>query len=861
MNQLLQNIELGDIGNLLDAIANNSAIIYVGAGASYDSSMPLWGTFLQDLLKEYQHTVFSDEQYNYIRRKLDFQDYVTCAQYMQRHEKDAKILKYISKIYGRKNAKPTAIHQAIARIPFKMAITTNYDSLLEKAYGISTSPLTWKNSSALYSHLKSDNFIILKTHGDAHLEDAILSKRDYRKIIYENAELNACISHLLMFNTFLFVGSSITDPDLISLMDNLKSIHKEGFGPHYAIVIGDESASVHVDFLRDSYNIETIKCLKPNIESDNWKTEAVVSTLTNISGRVSSKNLVDTKITMVKSPTFFLKDACLDIIKELVLATGSMGGYIAYTSDLNRHELREVCKFQQAGDRALDLGNYDEDHTDFTGKLVVINSFIGQFFLLEEDFPQYAYDGNVGTHSSDQDSAEFPLFLNSYKAEFSKCKSVLAYQIRADGQRIGVLVLESSHVDAYTAGHLVAAKKSSIAAAATYVEYKHRQSLTNSIEPFLAKMSEFCKLMNLSRELARLELQYLLYKIDHLDGIIEAFHDIANLTPRRFYYKFNDPSLVTSALKKQKRLLDNTNDKEPKYLAQNGVKYFNISGPVAAIPIKVNGNISSILVIWSQKDNILIKPALNEISIRAHLITNSVDRDTEQQFKKRISYLFLKELNKALGPKVWTTKHLFDKDFRNKRIDRIFELLTGDFCKIGRIRLWQLHEDNSGEYFCCTQSLSSERAKYPNTDSENHYVGIRTIASDPYVSHLKAVSSTKPFTMYYDMSIMGIIDHNTKVLNKDPEGSWLVCPIVHRGRLLGHISADNHIPTKNRRGYSPKEEVPSRRTSDFQRLALDLVSDIFITLLRFEQFEKKYKSEIATMAKRIKLPLFGKANN
>ena len=78
-------------------------------------------------------------------------------------------------------------------------------------------------------------------------------------------------------------------------------------------------------------------------------------------------------------------------------------------------------------------------------------------------------------------------------------------------------------------------------------------------------------------------------------------------------------------------------------------------------------------------------------------------------------------------------------------------------------------------------------------------------------------------------------DINTDLLEKDPNGKWIVGPVVFRrnesnnAQLLGYISADNHIMKNG----MPKEKILTEKEDAFQRYAVDLISDLLVPILRF----------------------------
>ncbi|HEY3740571.1 MAG TPA: hypothetical protein VGL53_12040 [Bryobacteraceae bacterium] len=68
-------------------------------------------------------------------------------------------------------------------------------------------------------------------------------------------------------------------------------------------------------------------------------------------------------------------------------------------------------------------------------------------------------------------------------------------------------------------------------------------------------------------------------------------------------------------------------------------------------------------------------------------------------------------------------------------------------------------------------------------------------------------------------------DKNYKRLDKDPNGSWVVAPLIHPkypDRLVGFISTDNHVWST----AAVKDQPAVGETFVFQLHALNVVADI-----------------------------------
>ena len=119
--------------------------------------------------------------------------------------------------------KDTSDQQLLAQIPhFKHIITTNYDSLLEDAYGESCN-LVVTNSDL--SQVDSRKPTIYKVHGDcSHPDDIVIAQRDYKRMYSQKQEnlIWDTIRAEFSRHNVLFIGYSISDQNIQMLIEYVK---------------------------------------------------------------------------------------------------------------------------------------------------------------------------------------------------------------------------------------------------------------------------------------------------------------------------------------------------------------------------------------------------------------------------------------------------------------------------------------------------------------------------------------------------------------------------------------------------------------------------------------------------------------
>ena len=107
---------------IYDAMINDQLVIFVGAGASRNSGIPLWGEAMSEIANRLGFSNYSDADI------LKIPQYY----YNSRGKKEyTELMRYLFK-YG-VNLVPNSIHREIIKYDTSIIVTTNYDNLLEKA--------------------------------------------------------------------------------------------------------------------------------------------------------------------------------------------------------------------------------------------------------------------------------------------------------------------------------------------------------------------------------------------------------------------------------------------------------------------------------------------------------------------------------------------------------------------------------------------------------------------------------------------------------------------------------------------------------------------------------------------------------
>jgi hypothetical protein len=145
----------------------------------------------------------------------------------------------------------------------KTVVTTNYDEFIEKNFehfsgGKSVHNVCKPKSSTLINDLRSPNRSIVKMHGCVtEAPNVVIDRTSYFLAKRENQGLFQTLSALMTVNTVLFIGYSISDPDIQLILENI-NLYSCSEHPHYALMEKFEHSAIR-HAITKTYNIEFIE--------------------------------------------------------------------------------------------------------------------------------------------------------------------------------------------------------------------------------------------------------------------------------------------------------------------------------------------------------------------------------------------------------------------------------------------------------------------------------------------------------------------------------------------------------------------------------------------------------------------------
>lgn len=677
-----------NVDSLVRALADETAVIFVGAGASVAAGLPSWHDFLKDCLQRAKKYDDAAVKWKHIESLLEAKQFLRAAELLQWTLKN-DLHQYIWDAFGKNHLRPSDVHLAIARMPFTVAVTTNYDSLLEAACTAMSRPLihscTWQRPDDIYQALREkDRFTLVKSHGTATQRDSlILTHTQYRDLQSRNRSYNDLIAHLFCFRTCLFVGHSLQDSDILEQLSKVREIHGDAIGPHYAILFEGEKSQYELDLLETAFAIQPILIRKKEVDQKKtdddsatenvWKTTAVVRVLKHLHGQVA-KCLRNRGFSESTEPSpFNRRDASLHLLKNVLYLTGAFRGDICLIDDLDRPQLRIVASHT----RDKISRNAEENDLRARTEHVSPKSIIGRTFYRSTSDRDVTYVRDVTAAAFDLDQSRIP--DAEYVTGHPDVRSELAVPILFAGTVVGVLNIESTIRDAFNNEHLEVVRWGAQEAGRIWNRANLRYELTRKLDPCYKQVKAFGELIDLSRKVRDLDLRYILYEIDHFHG--KAIPHLANPDPEQKLgsFDFDERSLTNYVLTKEQRKFvrdvdADIEDQDNGVCSARGAKELGFHGPAFGVALQKDGRPTAVLTCYSRRMSELWKKWKPEFGPSSTWETQAEGSNEKKPSDKKAESRFQK--TKEIQDQ-WArlTEHFEDATLR---IERLAQLITND---------------------------------------------------------------------------------------------------------------------------------------------------------------------------------------
>lgn len=247
---------------------NRKCVLFVGAGISSriiradGTNVPNWNEFVRELVEfAYMRECFDDAEKCILLDMLNDNKSIPVAQIVIDELKESEFQSFLSKIFHGLEPKDP-IYPLICKMFFRAIVTTNFDTLIEDAFQrfAPQKIKVWTQNDISENLCQVEDTFLLKLHGTYERQaTVVLGVSGYLECIYKNQIMQELMESLLLTNTFLFVGYSMSDPDMNELIDYINAISGGNSRNHYMAIERGKISALERKYLRKHKNIVVIE--------------------------------------------------------------------------------------------------------------------------------------------------------------------------------------------------------------------------------------------------------------------------------------------------------------------------------------------------------------------------------------------------------------------------------------------------------------------------------------------------------------------------------------------------------------------------------------------------------------------------
>jgi hypothetical protein len=208
------------------ALREGAGALFVGAGTSRAAGYVDW----KQLLKEIAEDLGLD-----VDRETDL---IALAQFHVNSRGARDRINQLLMDEFLEHAELTPSHHLIATLPVDTIWTTNYDDLLERAFVEANKRTDVKRRAEDFATtLRRTDVTIYKMHGDKYSPaEAVLTKEDYESYNATRELFTVALKGDLAKRTFLFIGFSFSDPNVMYILARVKQLLEANSRQHYCVL-------------------------------------------------------------------------------------------------------------------------------------------------------------------------------------------------------------------------------------------------------------------------------------------------------------------------------------------------------------------------------------------------------------------------------------------------------------------------------------------------------------------------------------------------------------------------------------------------------------------------------------------------
>ena len=248
--------------SLVETIRKGQCVLFVGAGASIDAKLPTWSEMVRDLVDRVIEagTMRSSEAED-VQRLIERDELLILSAYCRERLGPYEFAEYLKNRLA-VSGRTSRTHRLLASIPFRAAVTTNFDTFTERSRTGSRVILPdamEKIGAAGLEELLRDSsmYPVVKMHGSVEDVDSIaLTQGDFRKLLFKQPKYREFLRRLFTDSTIFFYGYSFRDPNVDFVLQEIMAAYEGKTRPHYALL--PDPGLITQEYWLDNFNIRII---------------------------------------------------------------------------------------------------------------------------------------------------------------------------------------------------------------------------------------------------------------------------------------------------------------------------------------------------------------------------------------------------------------------------------------------------------------------------------------------------------------------------------------------------------------------------------------------------------------------------
>jgi translation initiation factor 2B subunit (eIF-2B alpha/beta/delta family) len=321
---------------LATKLKSGNLAAFLGAGVSKTYSDVCAKKCYQGLLSASDIVKELIQEKKYLTEDLSFEQAFFL---IKKKEGRIELENIIRRLIDKPGTHPLPAHKLLANMPFSAFLTTNFDTLTEKALIEAKKSYTSIIDNDDVPRWGGTQLPLIKLHGCVTRPDTLVAAEDeYIPLSLKKPVVEALVKVLLSNKTALFLGFSLRDTDFRIIYNELESTLKDHMPKSYAIV--HSAANYEIDYWEAKgikiiqYDLTeflnglleyTLRQRKPSIyhKKDDWMNNAYFRTLTHIRTSPSETQAIDAFLTHLQEEV--VSDLpCRDILDSASMAIGTI---------------------------------------------------------------------------------------------------------------------------------------------------------------------------------------------------------------------------------------------------------------------------------------------------------------------------------------------------------------------------------------------------------------------------------------------------------------------------------------------------------------------------------------------------------